>query len=251
MTTSCNGGKLNDFDAIADVYEELVAWAPYHNWVADLQQRLRRHGLRADHRILDAACGTGLSAIPWAERGYDVVGVDRSEPMLRQARRKVAGRNLPVSFVSGDLLALETPGPFGLAVCMHSGLDYILDLRRLARAFGSLRGRLSPGGLLAFDKCLYDSQFHREPYATTRRISCGDATFHYRWDDKLRLFDQRCVIHRTGSGKEPRCTEILHRMRAVEVGRLCKMVEKAGFQTLEPPTPFTVSDPGMGIFRAV
>src|SRR5205814_7072190 len=41
-------------------------------------------------RVLDLGCGTGGHAIPLARRGYDVVGVDRSEAMLARAADKAA-----------------------------------------------------------------------------------------------------------------------------------------------------------------
>jgi len=241
----------NDFDAIADVYDDLVSWAPYGKWVRDLLRRLRRHGLRRGQRILDVACGTGLSSIPLAAEGYSVVGVDRSERMLEQARKKVAGTAPDVQFVRGDILALELPWTFDAAICMHSGLDYILDREDLAQAFRSLRGQLRQGGLLAFDKCLDEPEFYGEPRSDVRHLPCGMAVFHYSWDRKRKFFDQRCVVTRSGARDGPVRTDVLHRMLAVPVTELIEMVEAARFELLEPPRRFTVSDPGMGIFRAV
>jgi len=49
---------------------------------------------RPDARILDVATGTGKQAFAFAERGYQVVGVDLSEAMLRVANRKNKYHNL-------------------------------------------------------------------------------------------------------------------------------------------------------------
>lgn len=38
--------------------------------------------------ILDLGCGTGGHAIPLAQRGYHVTGIDRSEEMLKKAEEK-------------------------------------------------------------------------------------------------------------------------------------------------------------------
>ncbi len=244
-------GALNDFDCLADVYDELVAWAPYEDWVRALVRRLTRHGLRKGDLVLDAACGTGLSSIPLAGAGYRVVGVDRSEEMLGYARAKACQAGLRVEFVQGDLLVLDLPLRFDAAVCMHSGLDYILDLNELARAFRSLRGQLRVGGLLAFDKCLDEPGFYQQPRTDRRRLSRGTATFYYFWDRERKLFDQRCVVERDGPDGRTWRTEVLHRMLAVEPRALIRMVEAAGFKTLEPPRSFTTADPGMGIFRAL
>src|ERR1043166_7620595 len=40
--------------------------------------------------VLELACGTGRIALPLAEAGLDVTGVDRSDGMLTIARRKLA-----------------------------------------------------------------------------------------------------------------------------------------------------------------
>ena len=199
--------------------------------------------------ILDAACGTGLSSIPLARAGYRVVGVDRSERMLQVARSK-AGNALPVRFVWGDLLSLDLPWTFDAAVCMHSGLDYILDTEDLERALAALRRCLRPGGLLAFDKCLDEPAFYRRDYSDSMALSCGRAEFEYRWDRTRRLLEQRCIVTRNGSSGLAR-TEVVFHLRAVPLRELVAMTLRAGFTLLEAPRQFTVSDPGMGIFRAI
>jgi ubiquinone/menaquinone biosynthesis C-methylase UbiE len=40
------------------------------------------------HRVLEVGVGTGLLALPLAERGFRIDGVDLSEPMLRRLREK-------------------------------------------------------------------------------------------------------------------------------------------------------------------
>ncbi len=66
---------------------------------------LLEHHPVAGRRALDLACGTGTLALILADRGWDVVGLDRSEPMLAIARAKAeaadtAGR---IAFVLGDM----------------------------------------------------------------------------------------------------------------------------------------------------
>jgi len=241
----------NDFGPIADVYDELVSWAPYGKWVKHLERRLRRHGLNKEHVVLDAACGTGLSTLPWQNLGYRVVGVDHCEETLQQAQKKIAHKDMDVSFLRRNLLDLRFPPSFGAAVCMHSGLDYILEEDDLRRAFRSLRTALFEGALLAFDKCLDEPDFYKQDCTSRRELSCGEAVFHYRWDRGRRLFEQRCVVTRKLGGKVLSRTEVVYLMRATPLAELVKMVEGEGFRVLEPPRQFKVSDPGMGIFRAV
>ena len=45
------------------------------------------HGTRPDGRILDLCCGPGRHAVPLAQRGFSVTGLDLSAYHLRLARK--------------------------------------------------------------------------------------------------------------------------------------------------------------------
>jgi SAM-dependent methyltransferase len=242
-------GVVNDFGCIADVYDQLVEWAPYEHWTSQLEPRLTKHGLARDACILDAACGTGLSMLPWLERGYRVVGTDASPQMLARCRRRLAGSGHSVELLEQDLLNLDVDGRFDLALCTHSGLDYILDDADLERAFHSLRGCMAEGGLFAFDKCLDEPGFYKEDYSDSRELDGASVQFQYRWDRSRRILEQRCIVYRTKG--EPARTEAVFHLRAVAPDVLIEMLDRAGFEVLEPPRQFTIRDPGTGIFRAV
>jgi SAM-dependent methyltransferase len=49
-------------------------------------------GLRPPARVADVGCGTGISSRLFAERGFDVVGVDPNEAMLAHARDEGGAR---------------------------------------------------------------------------------------------------------------------------------------------------------------
>ena len=249
MTESRTRADLNDFSCIADVYDELVDWAPYKLWVRKLEKRLRRHGLERGDWILDVACGTGLSSLPWLRRGYHVVGVDRSQHMLARASRRALDEGYELELTQQDILDLDPARRFDLALCMHSGLDYLLKEEDLARAFHSLRGCLREGGLLAFDKCLDVPSFYRRSYTDHRRLSCGTADFEYRWDRRRGLMEQHCTVRRT-DGRKPAETHVLYHLKATPPDRLHEMLDDAGFETLERVRVFRVSEPGFGIYRA-
>ncbi len=55
--------------------------------------------MRGCHRVLEVGVGTGLLALPLAERGFRVDGIDLSEPMLHRLREKspASGIGLAVS----------------------------------------------------------------------------------------------------------------------------------------------------------
>lgn len=251
MSQPATADKINDFDPLADVYDQLVSWAPYERWVGELVRRMSDHGLKEGQRVLDVACGTGLSSVPLARRGYDVTGMDCSGAMLAGAGRRAEEAGVELQLHRADLLEMDLGRRFDAAICMHSGLDYILDLQQLQKAFRSVRRHLFEGGLFAFDKCLDEPSFYRQPSSNSRHLADGTAILNYSWERENKIFQQHCVILRQGQSGEVRRTEVVHRMLAVSVERLIEMLGQAGFMMLEPPEEFTLSDPGMGIFRAV
>src|SRR5262249_48235815 len=104
---------------------------------------LERLGLRRGMRVLDVATGTGLVARA-AQRllgdPRDVVGIDPSAGMLREARRRFEG-----PLVQGHVEAL----PFGEASFDVLAIGYALGhAADLDVAFGECRRVLKPGGRL-------------------------------------------------------------------------------------------------------
>ncbi|HXG24606.1 MAG TPA: class I SAM-dependent methyltransferase, partial [Chthonomonadales bacterium] len=92
---TCPGSSA--FTAIAPYYDVLMRDVPYRSWVRYVQRLLEVRGVWP-HRVLDLACGTGNVAEVLAMLGYEVVGVDISEPMIAEARRKAAQHCLPIVY---------------------------------------------------------------------------------------------------------------------------------------------------------
>jgi SAM-dependent methyltransferase len=71
-------------------------------------------------RILEPFCGTGRLALPLAEDGHEVVGIDRSQPMLERARAKrgalEGGGDLRITLREGHALRDPWPGGFDLVL---------------------------------------------------------------------------------------------------------------------------------------
>lgn len=84
--------------SIADRYDEFVAETPL--CAIDLEALQDTFPAPESPRrepppvVLDLGCGTGRAALPLARRGYRVVAIDLSEPMLRVLRQKVDGEKV-------------------------------------------------------------------------------------------------------------------------------------------------------------
>jgi SAM-dependent methyltransferase len=97
----------------------------------------------AGERVLDLACGTGNVALPAAERGARVIGVDGAPRLLEVAGRLAAERGLLVDLRHGDLLDLPVADGSIDTVISCFGIIFAADAER---ALEEVARVLSPGG---------------------------------------------------------------------------------------------------------
>src|SRR5580765_2817151 len=73
-------------------------YAPFYDWenARTLGRRdvpfWRRIAAAADGRVLELGCGTGRVSLPLSKAGVDLVGIDRSAPMLERLRSTLTRR---------------------------------------------------------------------------------------------------------------------------------------------------------------
>ncbi len=106
-------------------------------------------------RVLDIAAGTGTSSAIIARQGATVVGLDISEGMLEEARRKHAN----VEFVLGNAEKLPFHSEEFDAVTISFGLRNVTDPRA---ALSEMFRVLKPGGRIVI------CEFSKPPLAITR-----------------------------------------------------------------------------------
>lgn len=135
------------YDAFAAAYDDFNHNYLNVQWTGRLLARAEDAGL-AGKRLLDVACGTGLSFIPMLERGFAVTGCDVSEEMLARARAKVGEA---ATLARADMRELPAFGEFDLVWALNDPLNYLLDEAELVAALAGMRRNLAATGVLLFD----------------------------------------------------------------------------------------------------
>ncbi len=99
-------------------------------------------------RLIDLGCGTGRLLLPFAARGYWVLGVDLSAEMLRVAGAKAQAAGLPIHLLRANLVELDglASGTFDYAACLFSTLGMIEGAQQRQRVVAHAHRLLRPGG---------------------------------------------------------------------------------------------------------
>lgn len=124
---------------------EALAAAPME--VAAVWRSLK---LKPGARLLDLACGTGRHSVLLARRGAFVVGVDKTDAYLQEAKR--AARGLPnCLFARGDMRRLPFKGEFDAAMNLWTSFGYFAKASDDLKALQGVARALKPGGLFLID----------------------------------------------------------------------------------------------------
>jgi SAM-dependent methyltransferase len=220
----------------ADAYDTLYQDKDYAAECDLIERVFREHGRGPVRSVLDLGCGTGNHAIPLARRGYEVVGVDRSEGMLARARVKaaeaLAGQR--VEFRQGDVRDVALGRPFDAAVMMFAVLGYQPANADVRAALRTVRGHLRPGGLFVFDVWYGPAVLRERPSQRIKVIPTADGQILRVASGKIDSLRHLCTVdylvwHLTRE-KPVTSTEESHTMRFFFPQELDLFLESESFE---------------------
>ena len=100
--------------------------------------------LAAGGRVLEFAVGTGRVAIPLAERGLQVSGIDFSAAMIDELYKKTTPE--VIKSVVGDMSQTRLPGQFSLVYLVFNTISNLLTQEAQVDCFRNAAAHLQPGG---------------------------------------------------------------------------------------------------------
>jgi SAM-dependent methyltransferase len=154
-------------------------------------------GLADGGAALELGIGTGRIALPLAERGVNVHGIDLSEAMVARLRAKPGAEGIDVTI--GDFATMPVDGTFSLAYVVFNTLGNLTTQADQAACFRNVAAHLEPGGCFVVEIGVPDLQ--RLPPGDTMRVFHAGET---HWGiDEYDIANQRLVSHhftRTADG---------------------------------------------------
>ena len=103
-------------------------------------------------RLLDLGCGPGRHLVHFAEKGFEVTGLDLSPHMVELARENLKDANLRGRVIRGDICDLSDfeDGAFDYCIAMFSVVGMVRGSENRLGILRQVRRILAPGGLFAF-----------------------------------------------------------------------------------------------------
>jgi len=130
---------------------------------------------------LELGIGTGRIAVPLAERGIRVAGIDFSPDMVAELRRKTA--EIPVAI--GDMSATRVEGTFSLVYVVFNSINNVTSQDGQVDVFANAAAHLEPGGCFVVEVGVPNRQ----------RLEVFDLSDTHVGVDELDFDTQRLVSH--------------------------------------------------------
>ena len=135
------------YTELAKHYDKIYHDVDYKKQILFFIKLLERFKKTQSKKILDVACGTGTHADYLQKLGFEVTGLDISEEMLNEARKK----NTKVKFSQGDMNKFQLDEKFGTIICFFNSILYNKNYQEMKGALLKFFSHLEDGGVLIFD----------------------------------------------------------------------------------------------------
>ena len=248
-------------DALARLYDLDVSEDP-----GDLDLYLAL-AARAGGPVIELAVGTGRVAVPLAQAGHDVTGIDRDPAMLARAHARAERAGLDqqaghLELVEADVL-LPRPGDVGryrLAIVALNSLLLFADRSTQERVIGVMASLAAPGGLVVIDAWQpqpmdlvrldgrLSLEWLREDPETGHEVA---KTASGWYDPATRVVALTTIFDEAEPGGTPRRWTRVDRMRLAAADELAAWAEAAGLEVEQLGGDYELGPYGSGSERAI
>jgi len=174
-------------ERIADRYDETAADMFDSAVVEPVVDLLA--ALAFDRTALELGIGTGRIALPLAQRGIRVHGIDLSEAMVARLRAKPGAGQIEVTI--GDFATTAVPGRFSVAYLVFNTIMNLTTQDDQVACFSNVAAHLAPGGCFVIEVSVPDLQ-RLPPGETVRPFTVSDTRLGF---DEYDIASQSLVSH--------------------------------------------------------
>ena len=143
-------------------------------------------------RALEFAIGTGRIALPLAERGIDVHGLELSPHMVERLHAKPGGADLPVTV--GDMASTHVEGQFRLVYLVYNTIFNLLTQDDQVACFQNAARHLTDDGAFLVETAVPSAWIDPPNYVKPEWIAADAVGFDVaRYDPVTQILDENHV----------------------------------------------------------
>jgi SAM-dependent methyltransferase len=134
--------------------------------------------LAGSGRALELGIGTGRIALPLAQRGVPVQGIELSRAMAARLREKPGGEDIGLTI--GDFATTTVEGSFSVAYLVFNTIMNLTTQAAQVACFRNVAAHLEPGGCFVIEVGVPDLQ----------RLPPGETIRAFHWSDRRFALDE-------------------------------------------------------------
>lgn len=232
---------MSVFGDYARFYDLLYRDKDYAGEARFVHELIQRHAPGA-RTLLELGCGTGAHAGHFAQLGYAIQGIDRSEEMLRSAamrRDKLAPETAAkLCFSRGDLTTTRLDRRFDAVIALFHVMSYQTANADLSAALATVSQHLSAGGVFVFDCWYGPGVLTDRPAVRVKRLENDTITLRRvaepEMDPNENLVTVRYQMHVTDKvTMKTECLSETHSLRYLFKPEVEAMLDAAGLELVE------------------
>ena len=227
--------QSNEFyNTFVDKYDVMISDKRYNAEIPFFQKIFEKHNVKT---ILDCACGTGQHVIKFSELGFEVMGCDISEDMIKKALQNAASSGKDVNFLQADFkdLAETFDKKFDCVVCWGNSLNHEPE-EGIKKALASMFSVLNDNGCLLIEirnipklkkenERFIPMHYHKEPNGDVKLF-----VYVVDYHDDWATFNVISVIETDGKPKFEVNSSDYH---IISAGKLEELLTEAGFKDMQ------------------
>ena len=193
---------MNDYtaatygDKIAEVYDQMYPMRANVAPTVDALAQLANGG-----SALELGIGTGRIALPLAERGIEVHGIDASEAIVARMRDKPGGGSIPVTITDFSQFSIEGGKRFALVYVVFNTLFQATSQQAQVSCFRSVAAHLADNGVFLVEAFVPDqTRFTRNQNISAGTVDSDLASLDISKHDPVNQFVQSTHVFISESG---------------------------------------------------
>ena len=251
---------MKEYTGFAAVYDMFMDNVPYDKWAKYLHKLLKENGVK-DGIVCELGCGTGKMTRRLRDMGYDMIGIDISQDMLRIAmEQEAASGKSDILYLNQDMREFELYGTVKAVVSICDSMNYITEKEDLLKTFKLAKNYLDPGGVFIFDMntpYYYKKKLGEQTICENRDEGSFIWENYYDQDTKINEFNITLYIRRdnkeVSAKKSKKAVEPMtdiyerfeetHYQRAYSIAEVKNLLKKAGLTDIRVYKAFTKEAP--------